>query len=90
MKNAVVLLVSAALVLAPLSGVQAQNNSGASGSTATEHPDEIVRMHQQVAAADHEYNREVATAKKVYDHKKAEAKKKRDIAVAAAHQRVGQ
>ena len=90
MKNAVALLVSAALVLAPLSGVQAQNNSGASGSMATEHPDEIVRMHQQVAAADQEYNREVATAKKVYDHKKAEAKKKRDIAVAAAHQRVGQ
>lgn len=41
-------------------------------------------MHQQVAAANREYNREVAAAKKVYDHKKAEAKKKRDTAVEAA------
>ncbi|WP_438942893.1 hypothetical protein [Paraburkholderia piptadeniae] len=42
-------------------------------------------MHQQVAAANREYDREVAAAKKVYDHKKAEAKKKRDAAVSVAH-----
>lgn len=90
MKNTVALLVSTMLLLTPLSGLQAQDNTGASASSATDHPDEIVRMHQQVAAANREYNREVAAAKKVYDHKKAEAKKKRDAAVAAAHQRVGQ
>jgi hypothetical protein len=47
-------------------------------------------MHQQVAAANREYNREVSAAKKVYDHKKAEAKKKRDAAVEVAHRGVGQ
>jgi hypothetical protein len=65
--------------------VWAQESPAASPSAASQHPDEIVRMHQQVAAADREYNREVAAAKKVYDHKKAEARKKRDAAVAAAH-----
>ena len=77
------------LGLVPL-GVGAQDNSGAGTSTAAEHQDEIVRMHQQVAAANREYDREVAAAKKVYDHKKAEAKKKRDAAVSVAHQGVGQ
>jgi len=80
---------SALLALALSSSVWAQANPGASPSAA-EHPDEIVRMHQQVAAADREYNREVAAAKKVYDHKKAEAKKKRDAAVHVAHRGVGQ
>lgn len=47
-------------------------------------------MHQQVAAANREYNREVAAAKKVYDHKKAEADKKRDAAVEAAQQGTSQ
>ena len=90
MKNAIAVFISAALVLVPLFGVQAQENSGASSSTTTEHPDEIVKMHQQVAVANREYDREVAAAKKVYDHKKMEAKKKRDAAVSAAHQGVSQ
>ncbi|MGT2471813.1 hypothetical protein [Paraburkholderia terrae] len=67
------------------SAIWAQENSGASPSPASEHPDEIVRMHQQVAAANREYNREVSAARNVYDQKKAEARKKRDAAVAAAH-----
>jgi hypothetical protein len=82
--------VTASLALVSSSCVWAQGNPGASPSTAAEHPDEIVRMHQQVAVADREYNREVAAAKKVYDHKKAEAKKKRDAAVQVAHGGVSQ
>lgn len=84
MKNtiAAVMIGYAALVSVPCA--LAQGNSGANPPAAGEHPDEIVRMHQQVAAANREYNREVAAAKKVYDHKKAEADKKRDTAVAAA------
>jgi hypothetical protein len=89
MKTTIAVLITAALGLAPL-GVGAQDNSGAGKSAAAEHPDEIVRMHQQVAAANREYNREVAAAKQVYDHKKAEAKKKRDAAVSVAHHGAGQ
>ncbi|MGF6603495.1 hypothetical protein P3T23_008249 [Paraburkholderia sp. GAS448] len=90
MKNTIAAVMTASLALVPVSCVWAQGNPGASPSTATEHPDEIVRMHQQVAAANREYNREVAAAKKVYDHKKAEAKKKRDAAVEVAHSGVSQ
>jgi hypothetical protein len=89
MKNVIAVLMTAALGLASL-GVGAQDKSGAGTSAGAEHPDAIVRMHQQVAAANREYDREVAAAKKVYDHKKAEAKKKRDAAVSVAHQGVGQ
>jgi hypothetical protein len=47
-------------------------------------------MHQQVAAANREYNREVAATKKVYGHEKAKAKKKRGAAVSVAPHGVGQ
>jgi hypothetical protein len=90
MKNTIAAVMTASLALVPVSGVWAQDNPGATSSSATEHPDEIVRMHQQVATANREYNREVAAAKKVYDHKKAEAKKKRDAAIQVAHHGVGQ
>ena len=46
--------------------------------------DAIVQMHQQIAAANAEYNRKVAAAKKVFDAKKAAAAKVRDEKVAAA------
>ncbi|EUC12629.1 UNVERIFIED_ORG: hypothetical protein BDU10_9922 [Burkholderia sp. CF145] len=85
MKYTIAAIISVYLALLCPSAVRAQESSRAGPSAASEHPDEIVRMHQQVAAADREYNREVTAAKKVYDHKKAEAKKKRDVAVAAAH-----
>lgn len=84
MKSTIAAVITASAALLSLPGAWAQQSSGASPSTTSEHPDEIVRMHQQVAAANREYNREVAAAKKVYDHKKAEAKKKRDTAVEAA------
>ncbi|BCG05195.1 hypothetical protein PPGU19_097630 (plasmid) [Paraburkholderia sp. PGU19] len=89
MKSIAAVITATVALLSP-SGVWAQEASGASPSTASEHPDAIVRMHQQVAAANREYNREVAAAKKVFDHKKAEAKKKRDAAVAVAHSGVSQ
>jgi hypothetical protein len=54
--------------------------AAASGST-----DEIVKMHEQVRAANREYDRKVAAAKKVYDAHKAAAAKVRDEAIAAAH-----
>jgi hypothetical protein len=73
------------LALLPPGFASAQDNSAAPPAAAADHPDEIVKMHQQVAAANREYNREVAAAKKVYDQKKAAANKKRDAAVAAAH-----
>ncbi|MBP0590253.1 hypothetical protein J8I87_11115 [Paraburkholderia sp. LEh10] len=85
MKSKIAAVATVSFALLSPSGIWAQESSGASSSTASQHPDEIVRMHQQVAAANREYNREVAAAKKVYDHKKAEAKKKRDAAIAAAH-----
>ncbi|MGF6538971.1 hypothetical protein [Paraburkholderia youngii] len=68
----------------------AQDNSATTAPAAAEHPDEIVRMHQQVAAANRVYNKKVAAAKKVFDEKKAAAGKERDAAIAAAHQGVGQ
>jgi hypothetical protein len=85
MKCTIAAVIAISFALLCPSALWAQENSGASPAPASEHPDEIVRMHQQVAAANREYNREVAAAKKVFDHKKAEAKKKRDAAVAAAH-----
>ncbi|MGT2471841.1 hypothetical protein [Paraburkholderia terrae] len=63
MKNMIVVLITVTLGLASL-GVGAQDNFGSNAAAATGHPDEIVRMHQQVAAANREYNREVAAAKK--------------------------
>ncbi|TCG06713.1 hypothetical protein BZM27_24465 [Paraburkholderia steynii] len=89
MKSTIAVLITAALGLVSL-GVGAQENPGAGTSATAEHPDEIVKMHQQVAAANREYNREVAAAKKVYDHKKAEAKKKRDAAISVAHHGAGE
>ncbi len=85
MRYPIALTISICVALSFTSAIWAQGNAGANLSTVSAHPDEIVKMHQQVAAADREYKREVAAAKKVYDHKKAEAKKKRDAAVAAAH-----
>ncbi|MFM0626972.1 hypothetical protein [Paraburkholderia xenovorans] len=85
MKNTIAAVMTASLALVSFSCVWAQSNPGAPPSTGTQHSDEIVRMHQQVAAANREYNAEVAAAKRVYDHKKAEAKKKRDAAVEVAH-----
>ena len=85
---AAVVIVSCALISLPCTW--AQGNSAASSPTGAEHPDEIVRMHQQVAAANREYKRELAAAKKAYDQKKAAADKKRDAAVAAAQQGVNQ
>jgi len=68
----------------------AQENGSGSSTSAASHSDPIVRMHQQVAAANRVYEHEVAAAKKVYDHKKAEATKKRDAAIKAAHDIAGQ
>ncbi|CAB3793310.1 hypothetical protein [Pararobbsia alpina] len=48
------------------------------------HTDPIVKMRQQIAAANKEYNRKVAAAKKVYESEKAAAAKVRDHAIAAA------
>ncbi|WP_310632845.1 hypothetical protein [Paraburkholderia sp.] len=88
MKYRTVAMMIATLPLLCVSGVRAQDNPASAPAAHAAHPDEIVRMRQQVAAANREYDREVAAAKKVYDHKKAEAKKKRDAAVAVAHQGV--
>jgi len=74
-------------VTSPFS-VWAQSTPEAASAPGAEHPDEIVRMRQKVAAANREYDREVAAAKKVFDHKKAIAAKKRDAAIEAAHQGV--
>jgi hypothetical protein len=46
--------------------------------------DPIVKMHEQIAAARHVYDRKVAAAKKVFDQKKAAAAKERDAAIAIA------
>lgn len=86
--------ISTAAVLATLiavtspSSVWAQSAPDAVSAPGAEHPDEIVRMRQKVAAANREYDREVAAAKKVFDQKKAVAAKKRDAAIEAAHQGV--
>ncbi|MDR7004235.1 hypothetical protein ACW9YQ_05830 [Paraburkholderia strydomiana] len=85
MKKAIATVMTVSLALLPPGFASAQDNSAAPAAAAADHPDEIVKMHQQVAAANREYNREVAAAKKVYDQKKAAANKKRDAAVAAAH-----
>jgi hypothetical protein len=83
---------TSAIFVAVLSNpsVWAQDNSATSAPAAAEHPDAIVRMHQQEAAANRAYNKHVAAAQKVFDEKKAAAKKERDAAIAAAHQGVGQ
>jgi hypothetical protein len=88
MKKAIATVMTVSLALLLPGFASAQDNSAAPpapAAAAADHPDEIVKMHQQVAAANREYNREVAAAKKVYDQKKAAANKKRDAAVAAAH-----
>jgi aminopeptidase N len=76
------------IALTSPSSVWAQGTPDAASAPGAEHPDAIVRMHQKVAAANREYNREVAAAKKVFDQKKAVAAKKRDAAIEAAHQGV--
>ncbi len=64
----------------------AQNASEPAASAASSgNTDEIVKMHQQVRAANREYDKKVAAAKKVYDAHKAAAAKARDQAIAAAH-----
>lgn len=76
---AVLLVTSAAFA----STTWAQNASGpaAGGSS-----DEIVKMHEQVRAANQAYDKKVAAAKKTYDAQKAAAAKTRDQAIAAARQ----
>ena len=62
--------------------VHAQNAADApaqGGST-----DPIVKMHEQIAAANQVYERKVAAAKKVYDRQKAAAAKERDAAIQTA------
>jgi hypothetical protein len=88
MKHIGIAVLTGALALSFSHGAWAQGNAPASPAP-TEHPDPLVRMHQQVAAANHLYDQKVAAAKKVYDHKKAEAKKERDAAVKAAHATAG-
>ncbi len=88
MRKTIAAVTTASLALLSAPDVRAQGNP-TSGSAAG-HPDEIVNMHQQVAAANREYDREVAAARKVFDHKKAEAKKRRDVAVEAAQSGVSQ
>ncbi|MGA7815926.1 hypothetical protein [Caballeronia sp.] len=85
--SAAVLTGSLAMLIAPLAWAQGNTTSSA---PAAGHPDPIVRMHQQVAAANRVYDQKVAAAKKVYDHKKAEAKKERDAAISVAHNGAGQ
>lgn len=87
------LFVTASAILVTVlsnSSVWAQDNSATNAPAAAEHPDEIVRMHQQVAAANRVYNRKVAAAQKVFDEKKAAAREERDAAIAEAHRGVGQ
>jgi hypothetical protein len=83
-----VLACSLALLLAPTAW--AQDNTAASSPAVAGHSDPIVRMHQQVAAANRVYEHKVAAAQKVFDHKKAEAKKERDAAIKVAHNAAGQ
>ena len=91
MKKAIASVITACLLLPPVSSVWAQESPAASPSAAAaSHPDEIVKMHQQGAAANREYDREVAAARKVFDHKKAEARKKRNAAIEAAQSGVNQ
>jgi hypothetical protein len=56
----------------------------ASVNASPESGDPIVRMHQQIAAANRIYDAKVNAAKKVYAQKKASATKERDAAIAAA------
>ncbi|HZZ11488.1 MAG TPA: hypothetical protein VFE79_12435 [Paraburkholderia sp.] len=90
MKNTIAALMAVSVALVPFSSAWAQDNPASSPATASGNPDEIVRMHQQIAAADRQYNKEVAAAKKVYDQKKAVAKKKHAAAVEAARSGTGQ
>jgi hypothetical protein len=89
MKQVAIALLTGALALPFGHSAWAQGNAPASSPASTEHPDPLVRMHQQVAAANHLYDKKVAAAKRVYDHKKAEAKKERDAAIKAAHASAG-
>jgi hypothetical protein len=84
MKNTAAATFIASLALMSVSSAWAQGSTAPSQMTPSANPDPIVRMHQQIDAANHEYDQEVAAAKKVYDHRKAAAKKKRDAAIAAA------
>lgn len=66
----------------------AQGTRAGASACGAEHPDEIVRMHEKVAAANREYEHEVTAAKDAFYQKKAVAAKKRDAAIEAAHQGV--
>jgi hypothetical protein len=85
MKHIGIAVLTGSLVLSFGHIAWAQGNTPGSSPAAAEHSDAIVRMHQQVAAANRVYDQKVSAAKKAYDHKKAEAKKERDAAVKAAH-----
>jgi hypothetical protein len=91
-KNPIAAVLTAVIAVTSPCSVWAQDTAptapAAAPAPGSEHPDEIVRMRQKVAAANREYDREVAAAKKVFDQKKAIAAKKRDAAVEAAHQGV--
>ena len=51
---------------------------------ATQSNDEIVKMHNEIRAANRVYDKRVAAAKKVYDEKVKAAKAERDKAISAA------
>ncbi|MFP3566070.1 hypothetical protein SB772_17870 [Paraburkholderia sp. SIMBA_030] len=69
----------------------AQTASGPTANAASGgNTDEIVKMHQQVAAANKAYDRKVGAAKRVYNEQKAAAAKVRDEAITAAHSGVDQ
>lgn len=89
MKHIGTAVLTGALALSFAHIAWAQGTSPDSSPAAAEHPDALVRMHQQVAAANRVYDQKVAAAKKVYDHKKAEAKRERDAAVKAAQAAAG-
>ena len=77
-----------AFTIAATSNGWAQGAPAGASARRTAQPDEIVRMHQQIAAANREYEHEVAAARDVFYQKKSIAAKKRDAAIEAAHQGV--
>ncbi|SAL88154.1 hypothetical protein AWB67_07544 [Caballeronia terrestris] len=89
MKHIGIAVLTGALALSFGHIAWAQGNTPESSPAAAKHPDPLVSMHQEVAAANRVYDQKVAAAKKVYDHKKAEAKRERDAAVKAAHAAAG-
>jgi hypothetical protein len=67
------------LAAAPAGAQNAAEAPSQGGST-----DPIVKMHEEISAANQVYDRKVAAAKKVYDRQKAVAAKERDAAIATA------